>query len=83
MKTVKSVLVALAVGFVSSMAALAALRLMWYSDGVEGEVIKDLVGRFMKENPDVNVILDNVSYKVVQEQLPIPLEAGKGPTSRG
>lgn len=76
----KSILAALAVTLTSTTATLAGdVRVMWYSDGVEGEVIKDLLGRFMKENPDVNVILDNVAYKVVQEQLPIQLEAGQGP----
>ena len=33
----------------------------------------------MADNPDINVILDNVAYQVVQEQLPIQLEAGQGP----
>lgn len=55
------------------------VRVMWYSDGVEGEVIDDLLNRFMEENPDINVILDNVAYQVIQEQLPIQLEAGQGP----
>jgi alpha-1,4-digalacturonate transport system substrate-binding protein len=79
MKT-KILLVALAVGLMSSTAAIAGdVRVMWYSDGVEGEVIKDLLDRFMKENPGINVILDDVGYKVVQEQLPVELEAGRGP----
>ncbi|MFD1795579.1 carbohydrate ABC transporter substrate-binding protein [Paracoccus aurantiacus] len=55
------------------------VRLMWYSDGVEGEVIQDLLNRFMEENPDINVTLDNVAYKVIMEQLPIQLESGEGP----
>lgn len=55
------------------------VRLMWYSDGVEGEVIADLLDRFMAENPDINVILDNVAYQVIKEQLPISLAAGEGP----
>jgi len=55
------------------------VRMMWYSDGVEGEVMSDLLDRFMKKNPDINVILDNVAYQVIQEQLPIALEAGNGP----
>jgi alpha-1,4-digalacturonate transport system substrate-binding protein len=55
------------------------VRLMWYSDGVEGAVIEDLLARFMAENPGVNVILDNVAYQVIQEQLPIQLQAGQGP----
>lgn len=70
----------------TSFAALTAfgaqagdVRVMWYSDGVEGEVIADLLDRFMADNPGINVILDNVSYKVIKEQLPISLEAGEGP----
>ncbi len=55
------------------------VRVMWYSDGVEGEVIADLLDRFMAENPSINVILDNVAYQVIQEQLPIQLQAGQGP----
>lgn len=55
------------------------VRIMWYSDGVEGEVMQDLLDRFMAENPDINVTLDNVAYQVIQEQLPIQLAAGEGP----
>src|SRR4029079_8555095 len=55
------------------------VRIMWYSDGVEGEVLADLINRFMKDNPDVKVTIDNVSYSNVQEQLPVQLEAGNGP----
>ena len=79
MKTRKIVL-ALTAGLMSSTVAFAGdVRVMWYSDGVEGEVIQDLLNRFMDENPDINVILDNVAYQVIQEQLPIELEAGRGP----
>ena len=75
-----SMLAALAVGLLTSTAAIAGdVRIMWYSDGVEGDVLKDILGRFMKENPGINVILDNVSYGVVREQLPVQLEAGHGP----
>lgn len=76
----KTMLAALAAGLMSTTAAIAGdVRIMWYSDGVEGEVMKDLVDRFNKANPGINVILDDVGYKVVQEQLPVELEAGKGP----
>ncbi|EUB97622.1 extracellular solute-binding protein family 1 [Rhizobium sp. CF080] len=79
MKT-KSLLAGAALALLMSTAAHAGdVRIMWYSDGVEGDVMKDLVGRFMKENPGINVILDNVSYSVVREQLPVQLEAGNGP----
>jgi alpha-1,4-digalacturonate transport system substrate-binding protein len=80
MTKTKTLLAALAVGLLASTSALAGdVRIMWYSDGVEGEVLKDLVARFMKDNPGINVILDNVSYSVVREQLPVQLEAGDGP----
>ena len=76
---VKAILGALAGALLASTAQAGDVRVMWYSDGVEGEVIQDLLNRFMKENPGIDVILDNVAYKVIQEQLPIELEAGKGP----
>lgn len=80
MTKTKTILAALAVGLLASTSALAGdVRIMWYSDGVEGEVLKDLLDRFMQENPGINVILDNVSYSVVREQLPVQLEAGDGP----
>lgn len=79
MKRTKTILAALAVGLMTSTAYAGDVRIMWYSDGVEGEVMKDLVGRFMKEHPDINVILDNVAYSVIKEQLPVQLEAGNGP----
>ena len=73
-------LIALAVGVLFSTAATAGdVRIMWYSDGVEGQVMQDLLKRFMQENPGINVTLDNVAYSVLQEQLPIQLEAGQGP----
>jgi alpha-1,4-digalacturonate transport system substrate-binding protein len=76
----KTMLAAFAAALMSTTAALAGdVRIMWYTDGVEGEVMKDLVDRFNKANPGINVILDDVGYKVVQEQLPVELEAGRGP----
>ena len=80
MRKVSSITAALAAVLLTSVAAQAGdVRIMWYSDGVEGEVIKDLLSRFSKDNPGINVILDEVSYDVVREQLPVQLEAGKGP----
>ncbi|TPJ30221.1 ABC transporter substrate-binding protein [Mesorhizobium sp. B2-7-2] len=73
-------LAAISVSLLASTSAFAGdVRIMWYSDGVEGDVIQDLLNRFMKDNPDIHVTLDNVAYKVIQEQLPIQLEAGQGP----
>src|SRR5262249_38638394 len=73
-------LAALTAGLLSGTDAFAGdVRIMWYSDGNEGEVLQDLVNRFMKDNPDVKVTIDNVSYSTVKEQLPVQLEAGNGP----
>ncbi|MEO3998359.1 ABC transporter substrate-binding protein [Mesorhizobium sp. CAU 1732] len=77
---IRTAFAAITAALMASTAAQAGdVRLMWYSDGVEGEVIKDLIDRFNKDNPDIKVILDDVGYKVVQEQLPVELEAGRGP----
>jgi alpha-1,4-digalacturonate transport system substrate-binding protein len=59
--------------------AQTELRLMWYSDGNEGEVIRDLLDRFEKKNPDIKIIIDNVAFKAILESLPIQLAAGQGP----
>ncbi len=80
MNKTKSLLTALAFGLLSTTMALAGeVRIMWYSDGNEGVVLQDLVDRFMKDNPEIKVIIDNVSYSTIKEQLPIQLEAGNGP----
>lgn len=77
----KKTLITATLGFalMASTALAGDVRMMWYSDGVEGEVMKDLVARFKAENPGINLILDEVAFKVVQEQLQIQLEAGTGP----
>lgn len=80
MTKAKLLLATLGVGLLSTTAAFAGdVRIMWYSDGVEGEVLQDLVNRFMKDNPDIKITIDNVSYSNIREQLPVHLEAGGGP----
>jgi len=59
--------------------AQAEIRIMWYSDGNEGEVMRDLLDRFEKQNPDIKVILDRVPYKTILENLPQILASGQGP----
>ena len=75
----KAMIAGLALVLSTSVAHAADVRMLWYSDGVEGEVMKDLLARFHEKNPDINVTLDNVAFQVVREQLPIQLEAGQGP----
>lgn len=59
--------------------AQTQLRITWYSDGNEGEVLRDLLDRFEKANPDIKVIVDNVAFKAINESLPVQLAAGQGP----
>jgi alpha-1,4-digalacturonate transport system substrate-binding protein len=70
---------ALAMLATGAAAQTTEVRILWYSDGVEGEVMNDILSRFEEQNPDIDVILDNVAYQVIQEQLPIQLAAGQGP----
>ncbi len=55
------------------------LRFIWYDDGEEGAVMRDLLDRFEKDNPDIKVVMDIVAYTTITEQLPIQVEAGEGP----
>lgn len=74
------ILATAALALLSSTSAFAGdVRVMWYSDGVEGQVFKDLIDRFMKANPDIHVTVDEVAYTTIKEQLPVQLAAGNGP----
>jgi alpha-1,4-digalacturonate transport system substrate-binding protein len=55
------------------------VRIMWYDDGNEGEVLRDLLDRFEAENADIRVVVDTVPYTTILEQLPLQVEAGEGP----
>lgn len=61
-------------------AGVTELRITWYNDGNEGEVLRDLLDRFEADNPDIKVVIDTVDYASgIQQTLPIQLEAGEGP----
>ena len=77
----KSWLFALAASAALATTAMAQteLRMMWYSDGNEGEVMQDLLTRFEADNPDIKVVLDTVAYDAILNSLPVQLEAGQGP----
>jgi alpha-1,4-digalacturonate transport system substrate-binding protein len=59
--------------------AQTTLRMTWYSDGVEGDVVRDLLSRFERANPDIKVVVDQVPFKAINENLPVQLAAGEGP----
>src|SRR5580704_17872097 len=71
----------LALAMFVSQAAVAQtqLRMTWYSDGNEGEVITDLIRKFEAKNPDIKVTIDQVPFKAINETLPVQLAAGEGP----
>ena len=60
-------------------AQTTTLRMAWYSDGNEGEVMADLLKRFEEQNKDIEVVLDQVPYKAINENLPVQLASGQGP----
>lgn len=71
---------ALALGMMTAAAsAQTELRMTWYNDGIEGEVMQDLLDRFEAEHPDITVSLDVVPYSAILESLPVQLAAGDGP----
>ena len=70
-----------AVAMVAPVSAFAQtqLRMVWYSDGAEGEVITDLIKRFEAKNPDIKITIDQVPFRAINETLPVQLAAGEGP----
>ncbi|MCP4315460.1 MAG: carbohydrate ABC transporter substrate-binding protein [Hyphomicrobiales bacterium] len=74
------VLGAAAIGMMAGSAlAETELRITWYNDGNEGEVMRGILDRYEAANPDVKVTLDVVPYKAILESLPVQLAAGEGP----
>src|SRR5690606_27038383 len=60
--------------------AQVELRITWYDDGNEGQVLRDLLDRFEAENPDIRVVLDTVPYATgILQSLPLQLASGEGP----
>ena len=78
LKTAAFTLLALSLTATSAFAQ-TELRITWYNDGNEGEVMRDLLDKFEANNPDIKVVLDTVAYKAILESLPVQLAAGEGP----
>src|SRR5436190_15063653 len=68
-----------ALSLVVGVASAGEIRVACYSDGNECEVTQDLAKRFEAQNADVQVVVDQVPYKAIVEQLPVQLAAGEGP----
>ncbi len=53
------------------------LRMTWYDDGNEGQVMRELLDRFEAANPDVRVVMDTVPYAAgILQSLPLQLASG-------
>ena len=60
--------------------AQVELRMTWYDDGNEGQVMRELLDRFEAENPDITVVMDTVPYSSgILQSLPLQLASGQGP----
>lgn len=55
------------------------LRFIWYNDGTEGDVMRDLLDRFEEENPGITVNMDVLPYGTVRDNLRVQVEAGEAP----
>ena len=77
------VLASLILGFTVPLAAAqnpVELRMTWYDDGNEGQVLRDLLDQFEADNPDISVVVDTVPYSSgILEALPLQLASGQGP----
>lgn len=52
------------------------LRILWYNDGNEGDVLRELLDTFEAENPGITVEIDVVAYADLHNILQTQVEAG-------
>ena len=78
-RALAAVLLISVVAFAQPSFAQSTVRIAWYSDGNEGEVLLDLLKRFEAANPDINVVVDQMPYKAIGETLPVQIASGQGP----
>ena len=71
--SIRPVILAMALAASASGAAAADVRVMCYQDSVECEVTAELAKRFEAQNPGTRIIVDNVPFKTILEQLPVQL----------
>ena len=55
------------------------LTFLWYNDGQEGDVMRDLLDRFEEANPGIKVNIEVQPYSTVRDQLRVQVEAGQAP----
>jgi alpha-1,4-digalacturonate transport system substrate-binding protein len=60
-------------------AAKVELRITWYDDGKEGEVMRSLLDKFQAANPNITVKMDTVAYADLNKILQPQVESGTPP----
>ncbi|MGD6816073.1 ABC transporter substrate-binding protein [Metabacillus sp. 113a] len=55
------------------------LDFMWFSDGGEGEVMKEIIENYEKQHPEVDINLVEVAFKDVKTKLKTMIAGGKPP----
>ena len=55
------------------------LRMIWYNDGNEGEVMRSLLDKFEAANPGIKVKMDTVAYADLNKILQPQVESGTPP----
>lgn len=55
------------------------IRFMWYSDGIEGDIMRDLLDRFEADNEGITVVMDVLPYGTIRDNLRLQVEAGEAP----
>jgi alpha-1,4-digalacturonate transport system substrate-binding protein len=55
------------------------LRILWYNDGNEGEVLRDILDDFEAEHENISVVLDTVAYGDIHNILQASVEGGDVP----
>ncbi len=79
LRTVVFLLIVLALAIPAGMTTAqdnVELRILWYNDGNEGEVLRDLLDRFETDHPNITVEIDVVAYADLHNVLQAQVEAG-------
>jgi alpha-1,4-digalacturonate transport system substrate-binding protein len=63
----------------SAPAQKVELRIVWYNDGNEGDVMRAILDKYQAANPNITVKLDTIAYADMDKILPAQLEAGNPP----
>jgi len=64
---------------VPAFAQKTVLDFVWFSDGVEGEVLKDIIDDYQQENPDVKFNIIEVPYNELNTKIKTMVAGGNPP----